>query len=43
LKSLGREDSEVVVLCDFKGLRCILIRAFFAVGFPIRRSGPTTI
>jgi len=43
LKSLGHEISEFVVLCDFKRLRRVLFRAFFAVGFPIRRSGPTKI
>ena len=39
LKSLGREISDFAVSCDFKGLRPILFRAFFAVRFPIRPSG----
>jgi hypothetical protein len=42
LKSLGRKISEFVVLCDFKGLMTHFIFRH-AIGFPIRRSGLTTI
>jgi hypothetical protein len=36
LKSLGREIPDFAASCDFKGLRAILFRAFFAARFPIR-------